>query len=120
MSSAAALMGMLVLASGVLAWQALRSMHGRALRVAVSSCRDAGLQLLDATVALQRVRFSRAEGQVGWQLDYGFDVSADGQQRRMGRIRFHRGALLWVEVPRGDGSRELWVVPGARDDQGDR
>ena len=96
MSSAAALMGMLVLASGVLAWQALRS------------------------VALQRVRFSRAEGQVGWQLDYGFDVSADGQQRRTGRIRFHRGALLWVEVPRGDGSRELWVVPGARDDQGDR
>lgn len=120
MSSAAALMGMLVLASGVLVWQALRSMHERALRIAVSSCRDAGLQLLDATVALQSVRLSRVEGQYGWQLDYGFDVSADGQQRRTGRIRFHRGALLWVEVPGADNRRDLWVVPGGRDDQGSR
>jgi hypothetical protein len=120
MSSAAALMGMLVLACGVLAWQALRAMHERALRVAIASCRDAGLQLLDATVALQRIRLARAEGQLGWQLDYGFDVSADGQQRRTGRIRFHRGALLWIEVPGADNRRDLWVVPGGRDDQGSR
>lgn len=116
MSSAAALMSMLVLACGVLAWQALRAMHERALRVAIASCRDAGLQLLDATVALQRIRLARAEGHLGWQLDYGFDVSADGQQRRTGRIRFHRGALVWIEVPGADNRRDLWVVPGGRDD----
>jgi hypothetical protein len=116
MSSAAALMGMLLLACGVLAWQALGSMRELALRVAIASCRDAGLQLLDATVALQRIRLARADGELGWQLDYGFDVSADGQQRRSGRIRFHRGALLWVEVPGADNRRDLWVVPGARED----
>jgi hypothetical protein len=115
MSSSAALMAMLVLACAVLAWQALRSMHERALAIAVRSCRDAGLQLLDATVALQRIRLSRVDGQIGWQLDYGFDVSADGQQRRTGRIRFHRGAQLWVEVPGADDRRELWVVPGGKD-----
>jgi hypothetical protein len=116
MSSTAALMGMLVLASGVLVWQVLRAMHERALAVAMISCRDAGLQLLDATVALQRIGLARSDGQFGWQLDYGFDVSADGQQRRSGRIRFHRGALQWVEVPGADNRRDLWVVPGGKQD----
>lgn len=116
MSSAAALIGMLVLACGVLAWQALRAMHERALGVATASCREAGVQLLDATVALQRIGLRRAGGQIGWQLDYGFDVSADGQQRRSGRIRFHRGALQWIEVPGVDDRRDLWVVPGSKQD----
>ncbi len=115
MSSTAALIGMLVLACAVLAWQALRSMHERALAIAIRSCRDAGLQLLDSTVSLQRIRLSRIDGQFGWQLDYGFDVSADGQQRRHGRIRFHRGAQLWIEVPGADGGRDLWVVPDAKE-----
>lgn len=116
MSSFAALFGMLLLATGVLAWQALRSMHERALLIAAKSCRQANLQLLDATVALQRVRLARAEGTLGWQLDYSFDLSADGQQRGQGRLRFHRGALLWIEMPRGDNNRDLWVVPSGRDE----
>ncbi|MBK9654985.1 MAG: DUF3301 domain-containing protein [Rhodanobacteraceae bacterium] len=116
MSSFTALFGMLLLASGVLAWQALRAMHERALVIATRSCREANLQLLDATVTLQRVRVARAEGSLGWQLDYSFDISADGQQRGQGRLRFHRGALLWIEMPRGDHSRDLWVVPSNRDD----
>lgn len=115
MSSFTALFGMLLLAIAVLGWQALRAMHERALLIAARSCREANLQLLDATVALQRVRMARAQGSLGWQLDYSFDVSADGQQRGQGRLRFHRGALLWIEMPRGDNSRDLWVVPSGQD-----
>jgi len=111
MSSAATLIGMLLVASTVLVWLSLRGLHERALGIAVSSCRDAGLQLLDSTVALQQLRWAREDGQFGWRLDYNFDVSADGQQRRIGRIRFHRGALLWVEVPRDQDQHELWVAP---------
>ena len=115
MSSFAALFGMLLLACAVLAWQALRAMHERALVIAAKSCREANLQLLDATVAPQRVSLARAERNLGWQLDYSFDVSADGQQRGQGRLRFHRGALLWIEMPRGDNNRDLWVVTSNRD-----
>lgn len=115
MSSFPALFGMLLLASGVLAWQALRAMHERALAIAQKSCREASLQLLDATVALQRVGMARAEGRLGVQLDYSFDVSADGQHRGQGRLRFHGGVLLWIEMPRADNSRDLWVVSSKQD-----
>lgn len=111
MSSIATLFALLLLAAGVLVWQLLRAMHERALAIALRSCHEAALQLLDATVALQAVRWARESGRWGWRLDYGFDVSTDGQQRRNGRIRFHRGELAWVEMPRPAGEAELWVVP---------
>lgn len=113
MSSAVALFSMILLAVGVLVWQLLRGLQERALAVAARSCRDAGLQLLDATVSLQHLRLARNRQQLGWQVDYGFDVSLDGQRRRHGRIRFHQGVLQWVEVPRADGSHELWVQDDA-------
>jgi hypothetical protein len=111
MSAAATLIAMLLLATAVLGWQLLRGMHERAMQVAVRSCREAGVQLLDATVALQQLRLAREDGQFGWRMDYGFDISADGQQRRSGRIRFHRGALKWVEMPRDGSHRDLWIAP---------
>ena len=96
MSSAVALFSMLFLAAGVLTWQLLRGLHERALLVAARSCRDAGLQLLDATVSLQHLSLARHRQRLGWQVDYGFDVSLDGQRRQHGRIRFHQGVLQWV------------------------
>lgn len=111
MSSGAALFSMLFLAVAVLVWQLLRGLHERALVIAAKSCRDAGLQLLDATVSLQQLRFTNNRTHWGWQLDYGFDVSVDGQRRLHGRIRFHQGVLQWIEVPRADGEKELWM-PG--------
>lgn len=111
MSATATLFALLLLGAGVLAWQLLRAMHESALAVAQRSCGEAGLQLLDATVALQRLRWAREDGRWGWRLDYGFDVSSDGAERRHGRIRFHRGALRWVQMPGATGGRELWVVP---------
>lgn len=110
MSAAATLIAMLLLAATVLGWQLLRGMHEQAMAVAVRSCSEAGVQLLDATVALQQLRLAREDGQLGWRLDYGFEVSADGQQRRSGRIRFHRGALKWVEMPREGNQRDLWIA----------
>lgn len=116
MSSGVALFSMLFLATGVLAWQMLRGLHEKALAIAARSCRDAGLQLLDATVSLQHLRLARNQQQWGWQIDYGFDVSLDGQRRRHGRIRFHQGILQWVEVPRADGGHELWMQDNERSD----
>jgi hypothetical protein len=111
MSSTMTLLGLLLLAIGVLAWLALIALNERALSVAIGSCRDAGLQFLDASVALQSLRLRRLQGQLGWQVDYRFDVSQDGQQRRHGTIRFFRGALEWIEIPGAGEHGELWVSP---------
>ncbi|GMU44846.1 MAG: DUF3301 domain-containing protein [Xanthomonadales bacterium] len=111
MSATASLFALLLLAAGVLAWQLLRGMHESALAVAQRSCREAGLQLLDASVALLQLRWAREDGAWGWRLDYGFDVSSDGSRRGHGRIRFHRGALRWIRMPGETDGRDLWVVP---------
>lgn len=51
-------------------------------------CRDAGLQLLDQSVALQRWRLARIHGRLGVQRRYGFEVSFDGTDRHAGTISF--------------------------------
>lgn len=49
--------------------------HGRRL------CDDAKLQLIDDSVALQRVRVKRAHGRLALLRRYRFDVSFDGTDR---------------------------------------
>lgn len=49
-------------------------------------CQDAGLQLLDQTVALQRLGFVRMNGRLALRRQYGFEVSFDGTDRHRGSI----------------------------------
>ncbi len=54
--------------------------HGRAL------CREAHVQLLDQSVALQRVRIARRDGLPTLVRRYGFELSLDGSDRHRGHL----------------------------------
>ena len=100
---------LLLLGSTVIAWQLLHALHEKAIAIARNACKEAGLQLLDATVSRQSLKLGRSDGSFGWIVDYGFDVSADGHNRIHGRLRFLSGRLAWIDLPRGPGGSDLWV-----------
>jgi hypothetical protein len=108
MGAAPELFSLLAIAVVVMTWQWLRGAHEHALVAARAACQKAGVQWLDQSVALSRVRLAAENGQWGWSLDYRFDLSRDGHERGHGRIRLHRGAVLWIEMPGRDGP-ELWL-----------
>ena len=113
MTGALALCLLLLLGGAVIGWQLLHSLHERAIAIAASACREAGLQLLDATVSRQTLRLGRSDGVFGWIVDYGFDVSADGHSRVQGRLRFLSGRLAWIDLPRGPSGSDLWMAPSS-------
>ncbi len=100
---------LLLLGIGVIAWQLLHGLQEKAIVVARNACTEAGLQLLDSTVSRQSLRLGRSDGTFGWIVDYGFDVSADGQNRIHGRLRFLSGRLAWIDLPRGASGSDLWM-----------
>ncbi len=102
---------LVLLGSGVLVWQLLHAQNERAVAIAREACREAALQLLDATVSLQALRLRRQDGELGWTCDYAFDVSADGVNRVHGRLRLHSQRLVWIDIPRGPGGSDLWMAP---------
>jgi hypothetical protein len=108
MGAATELFSLLTIAAAVMVWQWLRGAHEHALATARRTCEQSGVQWLDQSVALARVRFAVENGQWGWQLDYRFELSRDGQAREHGRIRLHCGRVLWIEMPGPDGP-ELWL-----------
>ena len=54
--------------------------HGRAL------CQEAGVQLLDQTVSLKRLRIGRRDGLPTLVRRYGFEISLDGSDRHRGHL----------------------------------
>lgn len=107
------LLGLLLLASAILIWQWLRQSHESALLLAQRACKEAGLQWLDNQVSLHTARLIRDRGSLRWQLDYSFDVSAHGTERKQGRLRMIAGQLAWIEMPTASGAAELWIPPDA-------
>jgi hypothetical protein len=75
--------------------------NARAL--ARSLCARAGLQLLDETVAVQRLRLRRVPGE-GLRLErrYGFEVSIDGADRRRGSLNLLDGDIVSWDLPTVD------------------
>ncbi len=63
-----------------LAARELAARHARRL------CQEAGLQLLDHTVSLQRLGFARRDGRLCLRRRYGFEVSFDGTDRHPANI----------------------------------
>lgn len=79
-------------------------LHGHAL------CRDAGVQLLDQTVSLERLRLGLRDGLPTFLRRYRFEVSLDGSDRHRGHLdlaghRFEGGSL----PVRNDGATPLLV-----------
>ncbi|MGA9333313.1 MAG: DUF3301 domain-containing protein [Rudaea sp.] len=81
-------------------WQAaLRSReHARALGHAL--CRRAQVQLLDDTVALQRLRIGRgSDGWLHWLRRYRFELSTDGRDRHFGSLDILGENMISYSLP---------------------
>ena len=90
---------LLILAAFYLWHNALRARE-RARALAAALCARAGLQLLDQTVTLHRVRLRRLPDE-GLRLlrCYGFDVSIDGNDRLHGSLDMLDGEVISYDLP---------------------
>ena len=71
----------------VLWWRASVEARDRANAAAADACRESGVQLLDGTVAFQRLRTARHEdGGFTLRRTYVFDYTDDGHSRRQGFV----------------------------------
>lgn len=89
-----------------------RSLKRRELAhvLARRACERAQVQLLDATVALRRLRLVRHRGRLRPAFDYGFEFSGDGQQRRNGQLTLINHRLHHLHMDLSDGP--LSIVEG--------
>jgi hypothetical protein len=91
---------LLVIAAGVFGWSATQGASEAARRHGRSACERAGVQLLDQTVALNRVSLRRdARGRVRLLSQYSFDYSPDGVNRMRGSLALLGSELQWITDP---------------------
>jgi hypothetical protein len=89
----------LVLLAVVGGW--LEAMRSRELAraAALRACRNAGLQLLDDTVELVRLRLRRdPQGRLGPFREYRFEFTADGAVRFRGTLTMQGRRVLHLEL----------------------
>ncbi len=80
---------LLAATAAVAVWLYFEGMRVReaALRAGREYCRATGLQLLDETVARQRIGMGRdANGQLRIRRSFGFEFASDGERRYRGEI----------------------------------
>lgn len=84
-------------------WQNALRARERARELARALCARAGVQLLDQTVSLQRLRVRRVPG-AGLRLlrRYRFEVSVEGHDRRHGSLDLLDGEVLGWDLPNAD------------------
>jgi hypothetical protein len=80
-------------------WYAGMQVREQAIAVGRRACGNAGLQFLDESVALSKIRFARnSNGQLQFQRDYRFEFSDTGNNRRPGVIRMLGERVEWVSL----------------------
>lgn len=89
----------------LLAWLYLDGMRVReaALRAGREYCEETGLQLLDETVARQRIGVARdSGGQLRIRRRFSFEFTSDGERRYRGEIDMlgTRVERIWVQLHR--------------------
>ena len=99
------LLCIVVLGAALLVWRDGMRARETAIEVCRRACRSCGVQLLDDTVALSRVRLVGG-GQRGLTLRriYEFEVSADGRTREGGSVTLTGGHVdaIWMPEPRSE------------------
>ncbi|MEO7051138.1 MAG: DUF3301 domain-containing protein [Rhodanobacter sp.] len=111
MSDFANLLLLLVFGTAVGLWLKLSVARERAVREARRQCELHGLQLLDETVGLHRLRLCRANGLRRVERCYGFEVSIDGHDRAPGRLWMIGDTLSSVSLPTIE-----WLSADSNDD----
>jgi hypothetical protein len=93
---------LLAMGTAVWAWMDALSARERAIRHGQALCLEAGVQLLDQTVSLRRLRVGRREGLPTLLRRYGFEVSLDGSDRHRGHLDLCGHRLEAWSLPLGD------------------
>lgn len=93
---------LLVLMAAVGIWFDMSRQRERALMAARRLCTAQGVQLLDETVGLHKVRLTRSEGQLRLVRYYRFEVSTTGNNREPGTLWLMNGRLIgavgdWIQ-----------------------
>jgi hypothetical protein len=104
MSDLSNLLLLLLLGSVVGLWMKLSVARERAMHEARRLCLQHGLQLLDETVGMRRIRLRRANGLRRIERCYAFDVSIDGHDRQPGRLWMIGNAVTSVSLPTTEAS----------------
>ncbi|MCW8807696.1 MAG: DUF3301 domain-containing protein [Rhodanobacter sp.] len=99
MSDLSNLLLLLALAAVVGLWLKLSVAREHATREARRQCLQHGLQLLDETVGLRRIRLRRVNGLQRVERCYGFEVSVAGDDRATGHLWMLADALTDVSLP---------------------
>jgi len=95
-----ALLLLILLGGGMLAWSTARAAAERARGVAAKVCRDARVQLLDETVSLDRLGLRRnRHGRVRVLRQYRYEYSRDGLERVPAALALLGADVLWVQGP---------------------
>ena len=77
---------LLAIACTVWIWMDALGARERAIRYGRELCREAGVQLLDQTVSMTRLRIQRVDGLPTLVRRYGFEISLDGSDRHRGHL----------------------------------
>jgi hypothetical protein len=91
---------LILLLSGFYLWQSALKAREQARAISHGLCVRAGVQLLDQTVALQRLGIARgADGWLHLRRRYRFELSIDGRDRHQGSLELLDGVLLSHSMP---------------------
>jgi hypothetical protein len=104
---------LLLIAVLVWAWMDALRAREQAARFGRELCREAGVQLLDQTVSLKRLRIARRDGLPTFVRRYGFEVSLDGSDRHRGHLDLGGHRLETWSLPLREGPT---LAPPARPD----
>lgn len=104
MSQVSDLLALVGLAAVAGAWLKSSRARERAVEEARRQCAEHGLQLLDETVGLSGVRLRRIGGKRQFEWSYVFEVSAHGDDRKVGRLWMREQRLAAISLPAGPDS----------------
>jgi hypothetical protein len=93
---------LLSIAVAIWAWMDTLAAREHAVRHGRELCREAGVQLLDQTVSLSRLRIVRRAGLPTLLRRYGFDVSLDGSDRHHCHLDLIGARLEGWSIPLGE------------------
>ncbi len=107
-----ALAPFLMVLFAIYVWQAALRAKERARQFAHALCAEGHVQLLDQTVALQRLRIRRGDdGRLHWLRRYRFELSVNGSDRHQGSLDLMQDRLVAHSLPLLDGHTSDTIEP---------
>lgn len=90
---------LLVIAAAIWGWMDALDAREYAIRHGRALCQEAGVQLLDQTVSLKRLRIGRRDGLPAFVRRYDFEISLDGSDRHRGHLDLNGHRLEAWSLP---------------------